>query len=179
MWIKIVTDGLSDDYESKSRWISTLFIVVGLISYVYILFSALEFSSILGATLTIIGIISAYLTAKINLHIPASWTKALLIFFSGLIFLFSNISETSSIILYIGYFLLLMTINNFYLAYLTRQNSTAFAWIINALLNAIFTYLIFFSPATSVNDIGLFVAFSLIADGLTVLYSGRKIYIRP
>ena len=179
MWIKVVKDGLSNDYESKSRWISTLFIAVGLISYVYILFSTLTCSSILGATLTTIGVISAYLTAKINLHIPASWTKALLIFFSGLIFLFSNISELSTIILYIGYFFLLMTINNIYLAYLTRQNSTAFAWIINTLLSAIFTYLIFFDPETSVNDIGLFVALSLIADGLVVLYSGRNIYIRP
>ena len=179
MWIKIVTDGLSNDYESKSRWISTFFIGVGLISYVYILFSTLAFSSILGATLTSVGIISAYLTAKINLYIPASWTKALLIFFSGLIFLFSYISETSSIILYIGYFFLLVTINNFYLAYLTRQNSTASAWTINGLISGIFAYQIFSSPSISLHDIGLFITLSLIADGLTVLYSGRKIYIRP
>ena len=180
MWIKITKDGLSNNYESKSRWIGSLFITIGVIVSVYSIFSTLQTSSILGVTLTSVGIISAYLTAKINPNTHASWSKALLLFFSGLIFLLFNVSDFNAIALFIGSFFFLNSLNNIYLAYLTRRDSTAYAWAINALVSAVFAYLILSNTGTiSANGIGLFVALSLIAEGLTLFYSGRKIYIRP
>ncbi|MCJ7765542.1 MAG: hypothetical protein MUP09_06325 [Thiovulaceae bacterium] len=180
MWIKITKDGSSDDYERKSRWIGSIFIIIGLIVSVYSIFSTLSTDTILGVALTSVGIISAYLTAKINPHTYASWRKALLIFFSGLIFLFFSISDSSTIAYFIGSFFFLNTLNNIYFAYLTRPDATAYAWAINSLVSALFAFIILSSTATiSANGIGLFVALSLIAEGLTLFYLGRKIYIRP
>jgi uncharacterized membrane protein HdeD (DUF308 family) len=180
LWIKITKDGLSNDYETKSRWIGSLFITIGFIVSVYSIFSTLSTSAILGVTLTSVGIISAYLTAKINPHTYASWSKALLLFFSGLIFLLFNISDFNAIAFFIGSFFFLNTLNNIYFAYLTRQDATAYAWAINALVSGIFAFIILSSTATiSANGIGLFVSLSLIAEGLTLFYSGRKTYIRP
>lgn len=180
MWIKITKDGLSNNYETKSRWIGSFFIFVGLIVSIYSVFSTLSTSTILGVTLTSVGIISAYLTAKINPYTHASWSKALLLFFSGLVFLFFNISDFHAVAFFIGGFFFLNTLNNIYFAYLTRQDATAFGWAINALVSAVFAFIILSSTATiSANGIGLFVALSLIAEGLALFYSGRKIYIRP
>lgn len=180
MWIKVVNDGMSDDYESKSKQIGSLFIVVGVITSIYAFFSVLSTSTVLGITLTTIGLISAYLTAKINLHTPASWTKSLLIFISGLLFLFINMSTLSTIALIMGLFFLLEAVNNLYLAYVTRKDATAYAWVINALLSMTFAAIILSSTESIPADaIGLLVSLSLIADGFTVIFSGRHIFIRP
>ena len=180
MWIKIINDGLSDDYESKSKQIGSLFIVVGIITSIYTLFSVLSTSAVLGVTLTTVGLISAYCTAKMNLHTPASWIKSLLIFISGLLFLFINMSTLSTIAIIIGLFLFLEALNNLYLAYMTRKDATVYAWLLNALISITFAAIILSSRETIPADaIGLLVSLSLIADGFTVIFSGRKIFIRP
>ena len=180
MWLKIVKNGLSDDYERKSRRISSLLIAAGVITSVYTLFSTVGFSTILGVALTAVGTLSAYLTQTMNRESAASWIKTMLLLFCGLLFLFSGLSGTPSVALVIGIFFVLSTLDNLYFAYLTRQNSTAFAWLANALATALFAYLILSNTETiSTIGIGLSVALSLIADGLTVLYSGRTIFIRP
>jgi len=180
LWVKVVNDGMSDDYESKSKQIGSLFIIVGVVTSIYALFSVLSTTAVLGATLTTIGLISAYLTAKMNLDTPASWTKSLLIFISGLLFLFINMSTLSTIALIIGLFFLLEAVNNFYLAYMTRKDATAYAWVINALISMTFAFIILSSTESIPSDaIGLLVSLSLIADGFTVIFSGRYIFIRP
>lgn len=180
MWIKIVKNGLSNDYESKSKWIGALFIAVGTAVFIYTLFSPLATGSVLGVALTGIGLLSAYLTAKLNPSTPASWSKALLIFFTGLIFLFGNMTSLTSISLIVGLFLLLKTANDLSLAYLTRKDATAYAWVIHALVTAAFAADILLHTSTiAVKTVALYVAFNLIMDGLAVLYSGRKIFIRP
>ncbi len=180
MWIKIVKNGLSNDYERKSKWISALFFSVGTIIFIYTLFSELATSSILGVALTSIGLLSAYLTSKINPKTPASWSKALVIFFTGLFFLFVGMATLTSMGVLVGIFFLLGTLNNLYLAYLTRKDSTAYAWIIHAFISGIFAVDILLHTSTlTANTIGLYVAFNLMIDGLVVLYSGRNIFIRP
>ncbi len=180
MWIKVLNDGLSNDYESKSRWIGALFIFIGIITSIYALFSVLSPSLILGVILTATGLVSTYLTAKINPNIPASWTKSLLIFLSGLILLFANISTPSLIALLIGIFFLLGTLNDLYFAYITRKDATAYAWSITALLNLLFAYQILSNMETIPADaIGVLISISLIANGIALIFSGRTIYIRP
>lgn len=171
---------MSDDYESKSKQIGALLIIVGVATSIYVLFSVLSTTVVLGATLTTVGLVSAYLTAKMNLHTPASWTKSLLIFVSGLLFLFITMSTLSTIALSIGVFFLFEAVNNLYLAYITRKDATTFAWIINALLSMTFAFIIFSNIESIPADaIGLLVSLSLIADGFTVIFSGRYIFIRP
>ncbi|MDA3945432.1 MAG: hypothetical protein PF439_01970 [Helicobacteraceae bacterium] len=180
MWIKVVKDGLSDDYERKSKWISALFFSVGTIILIYVLFSELATSSILGVTLTGIGLLSAYLTAKMSPSTPASWSKTLLIFFTGLFFLFVGMATLTSMGVLVGIFFLLGTLNNLYLAYLTRKDSTAYAWIMHALISGFFAIDILLHTSTlTANTIGLYIAINLMVDGLVVLYSGRNIFIRP
>jgi len=180
LWIKIVKDGLSDDYESKSKWISAIFIAIGLIIMVYTLFSTLTTSAVLGVALTTIGLISGYLTAKINPFVPGSWSKAMILLLTGLFFLFVGMASLTSMAIMIGIFFLLGTLNNLYMAYLTRRDATAYAWILHALASGFFALSILLSSDTpSANTIGLYVGLNLIADGLVVLYSGRHIYIRP
>ncbi len=180
MWIKVVNDGLSDDYEAKSKWIGTLFIFVGIMTSIYALFSVLSPSLILGVILTSTGLVSAYLTAKMNLNIPASWTKSLLIFLSGLIFLFANISTHSVIALLVGIYFLLETLNNLYFAYLTRKDATVYAWSLKALFSLVFSYLVLSNMETIPADaLGVLIALSLITDGIAVIFSGRTIYVRP
>lgn len=180
MWIKIIKDGLSNDYETKSKWISSLFIFIGLIIIIYTIFSTLTTNAILGAALTTVGLVSAYLTAKLNPHTPASWAKALLILFTGFVFLFIGLATLASMGVLVGLFLLLGMLTNLYLAYLTRNDSTKYAWIIHAFVSGFFAlYILFNTDTLTANTIGLFVAINLIADGLVVLYSGRNIYIRP
>ncbi len=180
MWIKIVKNGLSNDYESKSKWMAAIFIAVGGLIFLYALFSQLAISSILGVALTAVGLMSAYLTAKINPKTAASWSKALLIVLTGLIFLFGNMTSLSAVSLLIGSFLMLKTANDLCLAYLTRKDSTAYAWSAHALITALFALDILLHTSTiSLKTIALYVAFNLMMDGLVLLYSGRKIYIRP
>jgi len=180
MWIKIIDDGLTNDYESKSKWIASLFIFIGLIFCVYILFSSLSTSAVLGTTLTTVGLISAYLTAKLNPRTIVSWSKSLLIFLTGLVFLFVGMDTLATMGVVVGLFFLFETLNDLYLAYRTRQDTTAYAWGLHALLSAFFALDILLNTSTLQADtIGLYVAVNLISDGLVVLYSGRRIYIRP
>ncbi len=171
---------MSNDYEAKSKWIGSLFIFVGIITSIYTLFSVLSPSLTLGVILTSTGLVSTYLTAKMNLNIPASWTKSLLIFLSGLIFLFAVVSTPSIMALLIGIFFLLGTLNDLYLTYMTRKDATAYAWSINALLSLAFTYHVLSNMETIPADaLGLLISLSLITDGIAVIFSGRTIYIRP
>ncbi len=180
MWIKVINNGLSNNYELKSKKIGTLFILTGIITSIYTLFSVLSTSTIIGVSLTLIGLISTYLTTKSNLHVPASWTKSLLMLISGLLFLFINMSTLSTIATIIGLFFFLEAVNNLYLAYMTRKDATTYAWLLNALISITFAAIILSSRETiPANTIGLLVSLSLIADGFTVIFSGRHIYIRP
>ena len=180
MWIKNIEDGLSNDYETKSKWIAALFILVGLTIAFYSLFSPQTPSAILGVALTVSGLLSAYLTAKLNLKIPVSWLKSLLIFFTGMFFLFIGLDTLATIGLVVGLFFLFGTFNNLYLTYLTRKNSTAIAWFLHAMVSATFAIEILLNINTLTGtEISLYVAINLIADALVVLYSGRTIFIRP
>ena len=180
MWIKIIDDGLTNDYESKSKWIASLFIFIGLIFCIYILFSPLSPSTVLGTTLTTVGLISAYLTAKLNPGTIVSWSKSLLIFFTGLVFLFIGIDTLTTMEVVVALFFLFETLNDLYLVYLTRRETTAYAWGLHAVISGWFTLDILLNTSTLQADtIGLYVAINLISNGLVVLYSGRRIYIRP
>ena len=178
MWIKITKDGLSDDYESKSKWIGTLFIVIGTVAGVYTSFSTFAPSTVIGATLIVSGLISFYLTKKINPGIPASRMKTYLLVVFGLFFLlFSYGGSATALFIATAYFLGTMACAILF-AYITRQNRTALAWLANALISALFAYFVA-SQTFSAEAIGFFIALMLIIDGLTVLYSGRKIFVRP
>jgi len=177
MWIKITKDNLSYNYEAKSKWIASLLIALGAISFIYSLFSAFSIRSIVGVTLAATGIVTLYLTAKINPHVYISWTRSILLLLGGLSILFFSMPDVSSAKFFITVFFLLYGLSGFYLAYRVQLDSTAYAWIANALLNLLFAYQAF--SAVDKAEIGLCITICLINDGLTVLYSGRQIYIRP
>jgi len=177
MWVKITKDNLSYNYEAKSKWIASLLITLGAISFIYALFSAFSISAIVGVTLTVTGIVTLYLTAKINPNVPTSWARSTLLSFGGLSVLFFSMSDVTSAAFFITVFFLIYGLSSFYLAYQVQWESTAYAWLINALLNLIYAYLAF--SAVEKAELGLCVALCLITDGLTVLYSGRHVYIRP
>jgi len=180
MWIKNFEDGMSNDYEAKSKWIAALFIFVGVAIIFYALFSPQTPSAILGVALTASGLLSAYLTAKLNLKIPVSWLKSLLIFFTGMFFLFISLDTLATLGLVVGLFFLFGTLNNLYLSYLTRKDSTAIAWLLHALISAAFAIdILLNTDLLTGTQISLYVAINLIADALAVLYSGRTIFIRP
>jgi len=173
-------DGHSNDYENKSKWIASAFIFIGLIMIIYLLFSPLKASAILGAALTTIGLFSAYLTAKLNPMIPVSWSKSLLIFFTGMIFLFVGLETLTSMGILVGLFFLFVTLNDIYLAYVTRKDATAYAWVFHTIVNGYFAVDILMHTSTlTANTIGIYIAINLITDGFVILYSGRKIFIRP
>ena len=179
MWIKVLEDGLCNDYATKSRGIGSFLLTVGFILSIYILFSPLSMPSILGIGLLFTGLFTGYFTAKMNPHVIASWSKTLLIFLTGLFFLFVKV-EPIHVSTILGLFFTAGMVNNFYLAYLTRQNTTAVAWSIHAVLSAYFAIdTLFYADQLSLDSIALFVAINLMADGLVVIYSGRKIFIRP
>lgn len=177
MWIKVTKDNLTYNYEAKSRWIASLLITLGVISFIYTLFSAFSVRSIVGVTLAATGIVTLYLTAKINPDIYTSWARSILLFLGGLSILFFSGSDISSAGLFITVFFLLYALSSFYLAYQVQCGSTAYAWIFNALFNLLFAFLAF--SAVEKIEIGLCVTLGLVVDGLTVLYSGRHVYIRP
>jgi uncharacterized membrane protein HdeD (DUF308 family) len=178
LWIKIVKNGLSNDYESKSRWIGALFIIIGIIAGVYASFSTFAPSVIISVTMVVSGLISFFLTKKLNPDTLASRIKTHLLILFGLLFLLFPYGEsTTALFIAILYFLGTMSCALFF-AYMTRQDRTALAWLSNALFAALFTYLVA-SQTFSAKAIGLFIALTLIFDGLTILYSGRRTFIRP
>jgi len=180
VWIKNIENGMSNDYEAKSKWIAALFMFVGFGIAFYSLFSPQTPSAILGVALTASGLLSAYLTAKLNLKIPVSWLKSLLIFFTGMFFLFIGLDTLATIGLVVGLFFLFGTLNNLYLSYLTRKDSTAVAWLLHAIISAIFAVdILLDTTSVTGTQISLYVAINLISDALVVLYSGRTIFIRP
>ena len=180
MWIKVVNDGLSNNYETKSKKIGTLFIGIGTLTAIYTLFSPFYVSIILGTVLTFVGLVSSYLTAKMNMKIPASWTKSLLLFLIGMVFLFGNIVTDTTVAILIGLFFLIGSINDLYLAYITKKDATVYAWLINALLSIVFAYIVLAHRETIPSDaLGLLVSLRLIVNGISVIFSGRMIYVRP
>ena len=178
MWIKVVKNGLSDNYESRSKWIGSLFIIIGFIAAVYASFSTFAPETVISSTMVVSGLISLYLTKKINPDILASRIKTHHLILFGLLFLLFPYGE-SGMARFIAtlYFLGTMLCALFF-AYMTRHSRTALAWLTNALFSALFAYLVA-SQTFSPKAIGLFIALTLIFDGLAVLYSGRKIFIRP
>lgn len=180
MWIKIVEDGHSNDYENRSKWIASSFLIAGLTMILYLLVSPLQASAILGVALTTIGLFSSYLTAKLNPMTPVSWSKSLLIFFTGMIFLFVGLETLTSMGILVGLFFLFVTLNDIYLAYVTRQNATAYTWGLHGILSGYFALdILMHTSSLTANTIGIYIALNLITDGLVVLYSGRKVFIRP
>ncbi len=180
MWIKIITDGLSNDYESKSRWLGAVFIIASFVVAVYTLFSPLPINIKLGMALGALGLFSLYQTAKINPHTSASWSKALLLLSTGALFLLFDLSGLPSIALVIGLFFIAAALNSAAFAYLTRRDSTAFVWGAHAFLNLFFAFYVLSNLNTlSDNQAGLWLAATFLADGLTLLYSGRTVFIRP
>ncbi|WP_345975054.1 DUF308 domain-containing protein [Sulfurimonas sp. HSL3-7] len=169
---------MSDDYESKSRWIGTLFIIIGIIAGVYASFSTFAPATVISATMVVSGLISFFLTKKLNPDVLASRIKTHLLILFGLLFLLLPYGESGTArVIATAYFLGAMSCDLFF-ASMTRKNRTAFAWLANALFSALFAYLVAFQTF-SAKAIGIFIALTLIFDGLSVLYSGRKIFIRP
>lgn len=180
MWIKIISDDTHYDYESISRRMGSFFILIGVFTSIYAIFSILSSHSIIGVTLMISGLISAYMTAKINTNIISSWIKSILLFASGLLFLLLNIATPSTLALLIGLFFVLQSLNNLYFLYITRKDATSLAWGINVISTLLFAYILLSKYTTiSENMIALLVAVGLIIDGITIIFSGRRIYIRP
>lgn len=178
MWIKITRSGLSNDYESKSNWIGALFIIIGSVAGIYASFSKFEPAVVISVMLLTSGLISAYLTSKMNPHITVSWMKTFLLIVFGILFLFYPYDERGTpLFISTAYFLAVM-LCDILLAYETRQTKTALAWLSKALFLALFALLVI-SQALSVKTTGLFIALTLIFDGLCILYSGRKVFIRP
>ena len=180
MWIKVLKDGLSSDYESKSKWVGSSFLIVGFITAFYALFSVLALHSVIGIALLISGSIVTYGTVKLNPTTVISWLKSLHLIFFGLFFLLYPSTDVETHMSCIGSFFLLEAILTLILAYAVHEKSVTSIWVINALLYAIFAYLFLLSPQ-NVSEvlIGVFVAVVLIIDGSAILYSGRKVYIRP
>ena len=180
MWIKVIKDDLSSDYESKSRWIGSSFLLIGVITILYALFSVLALHTVIGTALLITGSIATYGTVKLNPTTVISWLKSLHLILFGLFFLLYPAEDTETLMLCVGRFFLLEIILTLILAYVVEEQTVKIIWGINALIFALFTYMFLLNPE-SVSEvlIGSFVASLLIIDGLTVLYSGRKIYIRP
>ncbi len=180
MWIKVVKDGMSNDYETKSKWVGSAFVVIGSITVIYALFSVMALHSVIGIALLITAVIAMYWTAKINPAIVISWLKSLHLLFFGIIFLFLLSNELATIVSSVGLFLLIETILKLILAYITRENTTAVAWLVNAALSALICFMLLLGlENVSEPLIGIFVGLILAVDGATLLYSGRKIYIRP
>lgn len=177
MWIKVIKDNLSYNYEAKSKWIASLLIALGSICLIYTLFSAFSVNSIVGVTLTAAGILTLYLTSKINPRVSVSWARSILLLLGGLSVLFFGTSDLLSTPFLISIFFLLYALSSIYLAFQVQWDSAAYAWALNAFLSLLFAYFLFSSVETKA--IGLYIALSLAADGFTVLYSGRHIYIRP
>ncbi|MCJ7766147.1 MAG: hypothetical protein MUP09_09445 [Thiovulaceae bacterium] len=178
MWLKIIKDGSSGDYEAKSKKIGALFIVIGTIAGIYASFSTFAPSAVFSTTLVVSGAVSFYLTEKINPGIPASWIKTRILLLFGLLFLLFPYGESATaLFIATAYFLGTMACALLF-AYMTRQNRTALAWLANALFSTLFAFLAA-SQTLSAEVIGLFIALMLIFDGLTILYSGRKLFIRP
>ncbi len=180
MWIKVLEDGISNEYEAKSKWMAALFIVIGIGIMIYTLFSPQTPSTILGVALTAGGILSTYLTAKLNIKVVGSWIKSVTIFATGILILFIGLDTLEALGLIVGLYFLFGTFSSLYLVYLTRKDSTAVAWFLHALVSAFFTIDLLMNPATlTETKISLYVVFNLIADAFVVLYSGRQIFIRP
>ena len=176
MWIKVVEDGLCNNYESKSKWTSLSFISIGIITIIYTLFSSLTANMIVATALVIAGLFSLYYTSKENAKVTASWVKSL-IYISGGVAIFFVSAEF--LLHLFSLFFILFALNSLYFAYLTRQDATAFSWFFDAILSAFFAFYIFSNPEIHLSTAALFMSIHFISVGLVLLYSGRKIYIRP
>ncbi|MEN8146626.1 MAG: hypothetical protein ABFR02_03315 [Campylobacterota bacterium] len=176
----MIKDGLSSDYESKSRWVGSSFLIIGSITVIYALFSVLALNSVIGMALLIAGGIATYGTAKINLTSPISWMKSLHLLLFGLFFLLYPANDTAGIVVCVGRFFLLETILTLVLAYVVQERPTAIFWVVNAVVCAFIAYLSLLGLQNiSEAVVGVFVAIALIINGSALLYSGRTIYIRP
>ena len=177
LWIKVMKDGLSNDYERKSKFTALSFLSIGIISLIYTLFSSINESTVAGTTLLVAGLFSLYYTLNYSPYIKAGWLKSFLFLVGGLaVFIIpQDLLTTSAISLFT-----LLSLNSLLFAYLTRQDLTALSWGLDAVLSALFAlYLLNDTQIHSISFIGLFIAIHLISSALVLLYSGRKIYIRP
>ena len=156
------------------------FLIIGSITVIYALFSVITLHFVIGTALLVAGTVAVYGTIKLNPKTLISWLKSLHLLFFGLFFLLYPSKEIETIMLCTGRFFLVEVLLTLILAYVVQERSLKVIWVINALVFTLFTYLFLLTPQ-SVSEIliGVFVALVLIIDGLTILYSGRKIYIRP
>ena len=172
----MIENGLCNNYERKSKWAALSFISIAFITLLYTFFSAISVSTVLASALFTSGLFSLYYTSKENASIPASWFRSLLYLSAGVSIFF--ISSELSVLLFSLLFALL-TLNSLFFTYLTRQNATAFAWLLDTLINAFFTFYLFLNSEINITTVAIFISIHLISGGLVLLYSGRKIFIRP
>ncbi len=176
MWIKVIKDGLCNDYESKSKWTALFFVSTGFITLIYTLFSQVNESTIVGSALFISGLYSLFYTSKENVDITASWFKSFVYFSAGIAVFFLNIEI---LIPLFSLLFVLFSLNSLYFSYLTRQDATAISWFLDALLSISFASYLFLHPDTQLLTAAMFIGIHLILEGFVLLFSGRKIYIRP
>lgn len=177
LWIKVVKDGLCDNYERKSKFAALSFVSIGIISLMYTLFSSIDEDIIASITLLVAALFSLYYTFSYSPYLKAGWLKSFLLFVGGLTFFIvpQEFLTTSIVVLFT-----LFSLNSLLFAYLTRQDLTALSWSLDAVLSAFFALILLNDTQIhSISVIGLFIAIHLFSNALVLLYSGRKIYIRP
>ena len=176
LWIKVIENGLCNDYEKKSKWAALSFISIGVITLIYTLFSAVTISTIGATSLLITGLFSLYYTSRENTNITTSWFKSFVYLSSGVGFFFMS---SELIIHFLSLFFTLLALNSLFFIYLTRQNATAIAWFFDTLLSAYFALYLFLNIETQISTTVIFISIHLISEGMLLLFSGRKIFIRP
>ena len=176
LWIKVIENGLCNDYEKKSKWTALSFISIGVITFIYTLFSAVTVSTIGASSLLITALFSLYYTSKENTNIAASWFKSLVYLTAAVGFFFMD----SELLIHLSsLFFTLLALNSLFFVYLTRQNVTAIAWFFDILLSASFALYLFLNIETQISTAVIFFGIHLISEGAVLLFSGRRTFIRP
>ena len=124
------------------------------------------------------GIVAGFLTAKSNPKDWLGWLKSFLLIGTAILILFDPFTGIQALGLLFAIYFLMDAFASFALGSNMKPMSGWWFWILNGVLSIILA-IIFITSWNSFSEeawlIGIFVAISLLMDGLTLLFVGKKI----
>ncbi len=164
---------LAPRFGTQSMIIGALLVVLGGLGILLPKMVAIEFSLLVGLLFVIGGAMWAAHALRYSRERWGDWLKPVLLLISGGLILFYPMSGVAAVGLLLAFYLLLDAFGSFVLAYGIYPLQGWIGMLINGLISLLLATLFLIGwPESSLYLVGLFVAISLLIDGIALLYIG-------
>ncbi len=158
--------------------VGVILTIVGFVGIIFPLFTTLATISFIAWLMLFGGIVAGFLTLKTNAKDWLGWLKTFLLIATGLLILVDPFTGVQALGLLLVIYFLTDAFASFALGSNMKPNTGWWVWFLNGVFSVILAIIFLTSWSSFAEEawlIGIFVSISLLMDGLTLLFVGKKI----